>query len=413
MENELSTAAPDGRPTSIEAALDFVREHAQPVGAERVLLVESLGRILAEDVAATAPVPAHASSAMDGYAFRHADLPPDRRLPLHGRVVAGHPLDGPMPPGHATRIFTGAMVPAGADTVAMQEHCTADDICVVLPELTPGRNVRLAGDDLEAGAVVLTRGLRLRPQDLGIAASVGRAELAVSRPARVAVITTGDELRSPGVPLPPGCIYDSNRHTISGALRGLGAAVTDYGVLADDRAAIREALRTAAAENDLVISTGGVSVGDEDHVRPAVEEIGSLDFWRLPLKPGRPVAVGDVAGVPFLGLPGNPVSSTVAFWLIGRPWALHLMGAAAVEVVRYPVIADFTHARSPGRREFLRARLEVDATGTARVSVYRSTGSGMLSSLVWSDGLVELLEDAGDVAPGDVVRYIPYFALAE
>ncbi len=397
---------------TVEAAVAALAEFTRAEGTETLPLIECEGRVLAESVVAADPVPAHANSAMDGYAFRHADLHASRRLPLQGRVAAGHPLGEELLPGRAVRIFTGGMVPAGADTVAMQEVCQADDDSVELPgDIEVGTNVRPVGDDIMAGTQVLEAGTRLRPQDIGLAASVGRADLEVHRRVRVAIASTGDELRSPGEELPPGFIRDSNRHTLGAALRGLGAEVTDYGVLRDDEELIRTTLAAAAAEHDLVFSTGGVSVGDEDHVKPAVESIGTLAFWRLPIKPGRPVAVGEIQGTPFVGLPGNPVSVMIAFWLIGRPLLLHLSGATARELSRFPAIADFDHARPAGRREFLRGRLRLDESGQARVTVYRASGSGMLSSLTWSDGLVEIHEDTGDVAAGDAVRFIPFSEL--
>jgi molybdopterin molybdotransferase len=403
----------DGQPrVSIEQAVELLRRYPRPGGLDTVELTAALGRFLAEDVVAGQPVPAHASSAMDGYAFRHADLVSGTPMPLAGRVPAGHPLDAALPPGHAVRIFTGGMMPEGADTVAMQEDCTTDEACVRLPAaIAPGAHCRDAGDDIAAGTTVLTSGTRLRPQDLGIAASADRATLPVHRLLRVGLLATGDELRPPGMPLPPGCVRDTNRHTIGAAARALGARVNDYGVAPDDLDTISDMLATAAAENDLVISTGGVSVGDEDHVKPAVEKIGHLDFWRLAVKPGAPIAVGEVAATPFVGLPGNPVSSLVSFWLIGRPLLLHLMGATELEVVRYPAIADFEHHHRPGRREFLRARTCPRPDGTLSVATFHSTGSGMLSSLSWSDGLVEILEDQGDVHRGDTVRFVPYTAL--
>lgn len=403
---------PTTQSLTVEAAVAALSAFPRAQGTETLQLIECEGRVLAESIVAAEPVPAHANSAMDGYAFRHADLQGAQRLPLQGRVAAGHPLGEELLAGHAVRIFTGGMVPDGADTVAMQEVCEADDHSVDLPrDIEVGTNVRPIGDDILAGTLVLEAGTRLRPQEIGLAASVGRASLEVHRRVRVAIATTGDELRSPGEDLPPGFIRDSNRHTLGAALRGLGAEVTDYGVLRDDEELIRTTLATAAAEHDLVFSTGGVSVGDEDHVKPAVEAIGTLAFWRLPIKPGRPVAVGEIEGTPFVGLPGNPVSVMIAFWLIGRPLLLHLAGAAPRELARFPATADFDYARPPGRREFLRGRLRLDDSGRARATVYKASGSGMLSSLTWSDGLVEVHEDTGDVAVGDAVRFIPFSEL--
>jgi molybdopterin molybdotransferase len=396
---------------TISDALARIRARGPVDGAEQLDLAASLGRVLAEDIVAERPVPAHDSSAMDGYAFRFSDLTPERRMPIQGRVAAGHPLGEPLLPGFAVRIFTGGVMPAGADTVALQEDCDVHGGSVVLPALKRGANRRPAGEDMAAGAVVLSRGTRIRPPDIGVATAVGRTALTVHRQVSVGVVSTGDELRPPGRPLPPGCIHDTNRRTVTASLRALGARVTDYGIVPDRREHIRDAIANAALENDLVISTGGVSVGDEDHVRAAVEGVGTLEFWRLPLKPGRPIAVGAFGDVPFVGLPGNPAAAMVGFWLVGRPFVLRLMGLAEVDFPRFPVPADFRHARTPGRREFLRCRLVTDSAGTARAQVYPKAGSGMVRSLSWADGLVEILEDSGDVEVGDIVRYIPYSVL--
>jgi molybdopterin molybdotransferase len=403
-------------PITLEEAVAALSGYARAGGKETLALADCLGRVLAEDVVASDPVPAHASSAMDGFAFRHRDVWPggwsNNRLPVQGRVAAGHPLGEALRAGHAVRIFTGGMMPAGADTVAKQEDCVADASFVELPPGLPtAANCRPAGDDIGRGALVLAAGTRLRPQDIAVAASLGRDSLAVHRRLRVGLAATGDELRAPGGPLPPGCVRDSNRHAISALVRLLGAEVSDYGIVPDDRELIRATLVRAAADNDLVISTGGMSVGDEDHVRPVVQEAGNLAFWRLPVKPGGPVAVGDVMGTPFVGLPGNPVSVMIAFWLVGRPLLLHLSGATELGFARFPVIADFDHRHSRGRREFLRGRLHPGEAGDTRVSAYRSSSPGMLSSLTWSDGLVEILEEDGDVHAGGIVRFIPYSAL--
>lgn len=397
---------------TIEKAMAEIVKYPRVEGTENLPIADCIGRVLAEDVVALDAVPTYASSAMDGYAFCYSDAKSGKRLQLQGRVPAGYPLSEPLAPERAVRIFTGGMMPVGADTVAMQEDCLADDLSVQLPTtLSVGANCRPAGDDIEQGSRVLVSGTRLRPQDIGLAASVNRAVLSVHRRLKVGLATTGDELRAPGDTLPPGCIRDSNRHAIGAALRALGAEVTDYGIVPDNRMQIRNILARAAAENDIVFSTGGVSVGDEDHVRPAVQEIGSLMFWRLPIKPGRPVAVGQIEGTPFVGLPGNPVSVMIAFWLIGRPLLLHLSGASNLHAARFPVTAAFGHKRNPGRREFLRGRLYLDDAGAACVTAYRSSSSGMLSSLTWSEGLIEISEDQGDIHQGDRVQFVPYTGL--
>ena len=411
---------------AISEALDRLRAYA-PVGAlEQVDLAESLGRVLAEEVVAPVPVPGYDSSAMDGYAFRSADLQA-AGMPVQGRVAAGHPLGEDLRPGCAVRIFTGGAMPAGADTVALQEDCLLQDGLVVLPPGLPrGANRRLAGEDMAAGSIVLTPGTRLRPQHIGVATAVGRTSVLVRRRVRVGVLATGDEVRPAGEPLPPGCVHDSNRRTIVAALRAMGAEVDDLGIIGDRRDATTAAITAAAARNDLVISTGGVSVGDEDHVRAAVEAVGRLEFWRLPVKPGKSIAMGsigrgsigsgtigraDTVDVPFVGLPGNPVAAMVTFWLIARPLTLQLMGAADLDVPRFPVVAGFSHTRRRGRREFLRCRVVPSPDGIARAELHPTSGSGLVRSLAWADGLVEILEEDGDITAGDVVRYLPYSEL--
>lgn len=393
---------------TIEQALALLDQRIAPAGgAERLPLAEALGRVLAEDVIATAAVPPHDNSAVDGWAFAAATRPEDGRLTVVGTVAAGHPFAGVVPPRSAVRILTGAAMPEGADTIAMQEDCTAADGWVVVPALKAGANRRLRGEDVSPGAAVVSAGIRLRPQDLGIAAASGRTDLLVRRRLRVAVFSTGDEIREPGTPLPPGCIYDTNRTTASGLLRALGCDVTDLGILPDKRAVIADALAAAAGDHDLILTSGGVSEGDEDHVKAAVEVNGALHFWRLAIKPGRPVALGEVAGTPFVGLPGNPVAVMVTFMVIARPLVLRLMGIAHTAVPRYTVEAGFAFRRKPGRREWLRARVRAEG-GRLVAEKFPSDGSGVLSSMVWSDGLIELPEDVADLAPGDRLAYIPY-----
>jgi molybdopterin molybdotransferase len=392
----------------VEDALAVLAERVVPLdGVETVPVAAALGRVLAEAVVSPVNVPPHDNSAVDGWGYAAATRPADGRMKVVATIAAGHPYAGTVPAGSAVRILTGAPVPAGVDAIAMQEDCTAADGFVVAPALKPGANLREAGEDVRSGSVVLEPGIRLRPQDLGLAAATGRTELTVHRKLRAAVFSTGDEIREPGQPLPPGCIFDTNRTTASGLLRALGAEVTDLGILPDKRDLITQALAEAAASHDVVLTSGGVSVGDEDHVKAAVEAQGSLHFWKLAIKPGRPVALGEIGNAAFIGLPGNPVAVMVTFMLIARPLVLRLMGIKDTAVQRYTVEAGFTFKHKPGRREWLRAR--VRAEGARLVAEkYPAEGSGVLSSMVWSDGLVEVPEDQGDLAPGDMVAYIPY-----
>lgn len=392
----------------VDEALALLEAQAMPLaGQEQVALADGLGRVLAVDVVSNVSVPPHDNSAVDGWAFAAASRPGDGRLPVVGTVAAGHPFSGAVPPASAVRILTGAPVPQGVDTIAMQEDCTNEPGWVVVPELKRGANLRRKGEDVAEGATVLSAGIRLRPQDLGIAAATGRTHLQVHRRLRAALFSTGDEIREPGSDLPPGCIFDTNRTTAAGLLRALGCEVTDLGILPDNRDLITQALAQAALTHDLILTSGGVSVGDEDHVRAAVQANGALHFWKLAIKPGRPVALGRVGAAAFVGLPGNPVAVMVTFMLIARPLVLRLMGIKDSSVPRYTVQAGFAFKHKPGRREWLRARVRADEGGLV-AEKFPSDGSGVLSSMVWSDGLVEIPEEWGDLAPGDSVAYIPY-----
>lgn len=377
-------------------------------GTERLALAEALGRVLAEDVVSAVNVPPHANSAVDGWGFAAAARPQDGSMPVVATIAAGHAHDGAVAPGGAVRILTGAPVPAGVDCVAMQEDCSAADGHVTVPPTTAGANVRPMGEDVAVGATVLKAGIRLRPQDLGLAAATGRTGLLVRRKLRAAVFSTGDEINEPGTKLPPGGIYDTNRTTASALLRSLGADVTDLGILPDRRDAIAAALADAARTNDVVLTSGGVSVGDEDHVKAAVEANGALHFWKMAIKPGKPVALGRVGDAAFIGLPGNPVAVMVSFMLVARPLVLGMMGIKDSSVPRFTVSSGFAFRRKPGRREWLRARVRADQAGRLVAEKFPSDGSGVLTSMVWSDGLVELPEDLAEVAPGDTVAYIPY-----
>lgn len=393
--------------------------------AERVPLNRALDRILAEPVVAPIDVPRQDNSAVDGYAVYFDDLDPaaETRLPVTGRAAAGHPLGRPARRGEAIRIFTGAAMPegeagpsSGPDTVMMQEDCRREgDFVVIRPGIKRGANRRAAGEDIRAGSEILSAGARLRPQDIGLAASVGLTALQVSKPLRVALFSTGDEIAEPGTPLEPGAIYDSNRYALAALLSQLGAAVTDLGILPDRREIIRLSLAVAAQDHDLLITSGGVSVGEEDHVKAAVEALGSLHFWRLAIKPGRPIAFGQVLSegrpVPFVGLPGNPVAVMVTFLRIARPLVLRLMGATELEPVFFRVRAAFDHKKKRNRREWVRVRLAPDGDGGLVAHKFPREGAGILSSMVEADGLVELPEETTQITAGSMVDFLPFSAL--
>lgn len=405
--------AADPVPLTVEAALERIRDRLQAVtGTETVPLDAGLDRVLAEDVVSPIDVPPHDNAAVDGYAVRSADLAPGGgEMAVAGRVAAGHPLDRTPSAGAALRIFTGAPVPEGFDTVVMQEDCRESDGRVRLPVgLRPGANVRLRGEDVRRGAVSLAAGRRLGPGDLGLAASIGRTALTVRKRLRVAVASTGDEVTEPGEDLRPGAVFDANRHTVKALLARLGCAVTDLGILEDDAGTIARSLAAAAEDHDVVMTSGGVSTGEEDHVRAAVAAHGRIDAWRLSVKPGRPVALGVIGGRAFIGLPGNPVAAVVAFVTLARPVLLALAGARIAAPARYPVTAGFSHAKKPGRREFLRVRLEPDLElGLPPVAVKAGPdGSGILSALAAADGLIDLGEDSEGLAKGETAAYLPF-----
>lgn len=379
---------------------------------EEVDLGSAVTRVIAEPVVSSSPVPPHRNSAVDGYAYRAADRAAVTALFVVGRSAAGHPWAGPPPPaGTAIRILTGAAVPDWADTVAMQEHCLVVDGTVTVPDgLSPGAHIRAAGEDVPPHTTVLRKGDRVRPQDVGMAASVGQARLRVFRRLRVAVFATGDELRSPGSALPPGCIHDSNRFVSAALFRQLGFEVTDLGIVPDRLDTIRAVLSEAAAGHDLVVTSGGVSEGDEDHVVPAIRSLGSLTSWKLAVKPGKPVAVGRIGDAVFVGLPGNPVAAMVALSMVARPLALRLAGATRLAPQTFPVLARSPIRRDVHRRQFLRGKVEHEG-GALVVQQFRTDGSGVISSLTWSDGLIDVAAGTGTIGPGEPVDFIPYSEL--
>jgi molybdopterin molybdotransferase len=396
--------------TVAEALAEIDARLSRVVESETAELRASAGRILASDVVATMNLPPHANSAVDGYAVAHSDLLPDREtlLPITGRAAAGHPLDRRARRGEAIRIFTGAPMPDGTDTVMMQEDCVIEDGWVRLkPGIKKGANRRHAGEDIAEGEIALPAGRLLRAPDLGLAAALGRRELCVFRPLRVALLSTGDEVCDPGEPLPSGAIYDANRFMLGALFAGLGCTVTDFGIYPDRESALVDALAGAGAGHDLIVTSGGVSTGEEDHVKSAVERIGTLHFWRLAIKPGRPVALGQVNGVPLIGLPGNPVAVIVTFIVLARPLIARLAGATPRVPRLFPVRAGFAYRKKPGRREYLRASLERDGDKIV-ASKYPRDGAGILSSIVRSDGFVILDEPTSSISPGVMVDFLPF-----
>ena len=386
---------------------------------ETVPLGAATGRVLAAPVVSHRDVPPHDNSAVDGYAVYHDDLKPDAetRLPVTGRAAAGHPLDRPAERGEAIRILTGAPMPRGRagdpDTVMMQEDCRLDGASVTLaPGIERGANRRSRGEDVAAGSVVLERGRRLRAHDVGLAASIGQAELPVYRRLSVAVLSTGDEMREPGASLEPGAVYDANRYSLMGLLGGLGCAVDDLGILPDSATEIREQLLKSRDDHDLIIASGGVSTGEEDHVRTAVESLGQIHFWKLAIKPGRPVAMGQIGATPFIGLPGNPAAMVVTFMWLARPAVLKLSGAVELKPQVFKVRAAFDHTKKRNRREYLRARLRRGPDGVLEATKFPRHGAGILSSLVESDGLVELGEDLTRLGAGTMVDFMPFSELS-
>ncbi|WP_235971287.1 molybdopterin molybdotransferase MoeA [Azohydromonas caseinilytica] len=379
---------------------------------EELSTFDALGRVLARDLISPLDVPPADNSSMDGYAVRAADVKPGQAMPVSQRIPAGH-VGQPLQPGTAARIFTGAQLPAGADAVVMQEEATAGEGTVTFNAApAAGQWVRPRGEDVRTGAVVLPRGSRLTPQALGLAATVGAARLTVLRRPRVALLSTGDELVMPGEvapqDLPPGAIYNSNRFTLRGLLQAVGCEVTDLGIVPDKLEATREAIRQAANGHDLIISTGGVSVGEEDHIKPAVQALGRLDMWSISTKPGKPLAFGAVrregdGEALFLGLPGNPVSTYITFFLAVRSVLCALQGLPTALPRGLELKADFDLPKPDrNRREFLRVRLGADGM----LELFPNQSSGVLTSAVWADGLVD--NPPGTVIRrGDSVRYLP------
>ena len=401
---------------SVDEAVGIIAAKVTAVDdVETVPLTAADGRVLARDITAPLALPPFTNAAVDGYAVRSGDLPlaEEQTFQIVGRVQAGASAGEAVGPRQAIRIFTGAPMPEGAGTVFMQEDVRLDERGgVVLPAgLKPGANVRPAGEDIPLGHRALKAGRRLRPQDVALAAAFGLTQIEVLRRIRVAVFSTGNEVVSPGAPRAPAQLFDSNRFMLMAMLARLGCEVGDLGILRDDRASLADGLRSAANAHDLILTSGGVSTGEEDHVKAAVESVGSLVLWRMAIKPGRPVAMGIIAGTPFIGLPGNPVASFVTFVHVVRPTVLALSGATPQPLVPMPVKAAFAYRKKLGRREYVRVVLRHGDGGALEVTKFPREGAGLLSSLVDTDGLVELGEGITQVEPGQTVGFLSYASL--
>jgi molybdopterin molybdotransferase len=399
----------------------ILHERVMPVAeTETVRIADAYGRVMASDVLAPISLPPFDNSAVDGYAVRAADLGRDAetRLAVTERVTAGRAAVQALAPGAAIRIFTGAPMPAGADTVFMQEDVRREGEAVVVPPgLEAGANRRLAGEDVRAGAMLLPAGRRLSARHVALAAAVGLTQLPVRRRIRVAVLSTGDEIVEPGTPRPGAALFDANRYLLAGLIAGLGAQSTDLGIVPDDPQRLKAAIAAAAQAHDLVLTSGGVSTGEADHVRSAVEAIGRLVFWRVAVKPGRPVAMGVIpgstpgTGAAFVGLPGNPVAAFVTFARVVRPLMARLAGAEATALIALPVRATFGHKKKKGRREYVRVALRRAPDGVIEAVKHAQEGAGVITSLTETDGLVELLEATTQIAPGESVGFLSYAAL--
>jgi molybdopterin molybdotransferase len=399
----------------LEDAVRLMAQRVAPVaGTELVPLEEADGRVLADDVIATVDLPPFDNSAVDGYAVRHDDLSAggDSRLPVAGRIAAGAAPEGLASAGQAVRIFTGAPLPAGSDTVFMQEDVRVEDGLASLPQgLERGANRRLAGEDLPKGGNALPAGRRLSAREVGLLAALGIPAVRVRQRLRVALFSTGNEVVAPGQPLAPARLYDANRFMLGALLRRAGCIVTDLGILPDAQQAVGRALAGAAGAHDLLLTSGGVSTGDEDHVKAAVEQDGSLTFWRVGIKPGRPVAMGVAQGTPFIGLPGNPVAAFVTFSFLARPLIARLSGESYQPPLAVPVTCGFSHRKKVGRREFVRVRL-AEQDGAVLALKHPQDGAGVVTSLTATDGLIVLPEEVTSAAPGDRVGFLPYGVLS-
>ncbi len=405
-ENDCS---PDPALTPVAEAIDFLRLHAKPVSeTESINISQVLGRVLANNLASSINVPPADNSAMDGFAVRLRDINTESAttLPISQRICAGE-VGHPLIPESAARIFTGAPIPEHADVVVMQENCSVEgDQVSISAKLKLGQNIRRAGEDIQAGSTILKQGTLFRAQEMGLAASVGIAEIRVFKKLKIGIFSTGDELCEPGDQALPGQIYNSNRYTLKGLLQASGCEIVDLGATADTLSATEKSLNNAATRADLIISTGGVSVGEEDHVRAALENLGELKMWRINMKPGKPLAFGQIQSTPFIGLPGNPVSVFVTYLIFALPFIAKMQGRTHYQPMHYQLPADFNWDRPGSRMEFLRAKTNQD-DGVATVQIFSHQGSGVLTSTCWADGLLVIPPET-KITKGDLVDFIPF-----
>lgn len=399
---------------TFDEALHYLLAQAQPTAqTETISITDALGRVLAKPIVSPVNVPPHDNSMMDGYALHRFDLEHNNIFKVSQRIPAGTVPEA-LKTGTAARIFTGAPIPEGANLVVMQEETEQlndNEIKITAVKTKANQNIRVVGEDIAKNATILKAGSKLRPQDLGLITSIGFNEVTVYKPLVIATFTTGDELLEPGETAQPGKIYNANRYVLNGLVPELGLKLVDLGRVEDTLDATVEAMKKAASIADVVITTGGVSVGEEDHIKPAIEQLGSLDMWKVKMKPGKPIAYGDINGTPFIGLPGNPVSAFATFSLFARPYLLKMQGASAFKPKPIWLEADFDWLKAGFRREFARARL-VNKNQKSLVEIYANQGSGVLTSTVWADGFVVIPEDT-QIHKGDKVAFYPFNAVNE
>ena len=397
---------------SLEKAVSILEKRIKCIKkTQKIKLDQALGRILSKDIVSKINVPPFNNTAVDGYAFKYSYLNKKKEttLKLSGRITAGQNFNKKIKKGEIARIFTGARVPEGADTVIMQEDCnTTDNEIILKPGIFKGANIRKKGEDIKYGKKIIYKGSKLKAQDIALIASVGIKEIDVFEKLTVGIFTTGNELYEPGAKISNSGIYDSNRYCLKNLLETINCSVKDYGIKKDNEKLIKNTLKKISKECDLIITTGGMSVGDEDYVRKIVEENGYLNFWNIAIKPGRPVALGNIFKKPFIGLPGNPVSVMITFLKIALPTINKLSGFSSPKEKNFIVTTDFNFKKKSGRKEFLRVTISKNLNGQIKIKNYPNSGSGIFSSMVETDGLIELPEKLTYLKKGTKVKFVPY-----